>query len=84
MGFVYEEEKLELKVGDKVYPFTTPSAKQQQLTSLKFRNADDNTDAVDLYIEFFESLGLPKEVLEKMSMKGLTDLFSYALGSKKN
>jgi hypothetical protein len=84
MGFTYEDEELELNYKGTSYKFRAPSAFEQKETSRKFREADDKTDAVDLYIEFFESLGLPKEILGKMTLKGLLDLFGYAVGSKKN
>lgn len=84
MGFVYEDEELELTYKGTVYKFRAPSAFEQKEMSRKFREADENTDAVDLYVGFFETLGLPKDVLGKMSLKGLLDLFSYSVGSKKN
>lgn len=84
MGFQYEDEELELNYKGTVYKFRAPSALEQRATSKKFREASDDVDALDLYVEFFENLGLPKEVLEKMTMKGLMELFSYSLGAKKN
>lgn len=84
MGFVYEEEELELTYKGTVYKFRQPSAYEQKEISKTFRQADENTDAVDLYISFFKSLGLPEEILGKMSLTGLLDLFSYAVGAKKN
>lgn len=84
MGFTYEDEKLELNYGGKTYEFRAPSALEQKATAKKFREADENTDASDLYLDFFKSLGLPEEVLVKMSMKGLMGLFEYAVGAKKN
>lgn len=84
MSFNYEDEKLELNYSGTKYPFRAPSALEQKATARKFREADENTDASDLYIEFFKSLGLPEEVLIKMSMKGLMGLFEYAVGAKKN
>lgn len=84
MGFQYEDEELELIYKGKTYKFRAPSALEQRMTSKKFREAGPEADAVELYLEFFADLGLPRDILEKMSMKGLMDLFSYALGSKKN
>jgi hypothetical protein len=84
MGFVYEEEELELTFKGDVLKFRQPSAFEQKEMSKKFKNADENTDAVDLYIEFFKQLGLPEDVLGKMSLKGLLDLFGYVVGTKKN
>ena len=84
MGFQYDDEELELIYKGQSYKFRAPSAMEQRATSKKFREADEDVDAVALYTDFFVSLGLPLEVLEKMSMKGLMDLFSYSLGAKKN
>jgi hypothetical protein len=84
MSFEYHEETLELKIKDQVYPFRSPSAYDQKELSKKFKEATDDMQAVDLYIEFFVGLGLPKEVLAKLSMKGLLGLFEYAVGAKKN
>jgi hypothetical protein len=84
MGFVYEEEELELTYKGVAHKFRQPSAYEQKEMSKKFKAADENTDAVDVYIEFFKQLGLPEEVLGKMSLKGLLDLFGYAVGTKKN
>lgn len=84
MGFKYEDEKLELDFKGTIYMFRAPSALEQQAVSKKFKHADENTDALDLYIEFFESLGIPKDVSSQMSMKGIVELFSYAVGAKKN
>lgn len=86
MGYKYEDETLELEYGGETHKFRAPSALEQKATARKFREAtnDDTVDASDLYIEFFTNLGLPKEVLVKMSMKGLMGLFEYAVGAKKN
>jgi restriction endonuclease S subunit len=84
VSFVYQEEELELKIKDESFKFRQPSAYEQKAMAKKFREADEQTEAVDIYIDFFVSLGLPKEVLEKMSLKGLLDLFAYTVGSKKN
>lgn len=84
MGFQYEDEELELNYKGTVHKFRAPSAYEQKELAEKFKDADETTNAVDLYIGFFEALGLQKEVLGKMSMKGLLGLFEYAVGSKKN
>lgn len=82
--FVYEEEELSLKIKGQAHTFRQPSAYEQKALSQRFKEADENTDAVDLYVGFFVELGLPKEVVSKMSMKGLVDLLGYATGAKKN
>ena len=84
MGFVYEDEELELTYKGEVHKFRAPSAYEQKAMAKKFKESDEKTDAVDLYIEFFKELGLPEDVLGKMSLKGLLDLFAYAVGAKKN
>ena len=84
MSFEYVEEEMSLKYKGEVYKFRQPSAYEQKEISKTFRLADENTDAVDLYIDFFKLLGLPSEVLLGMSLQGLLDLFSYAVGAKKN
>jgi hypothetical protein len=84
MGFQYEDEELELIYKGQTYKYRAPSAVEQQNTGKKFKSADESTDVIGIYLNFFEGLGLPKEVLEKMSTKGLSDLFVYTLGSKKN
>ena len=84
MGFQYEDEELELTYKGQTYKYRAPSAVEQQVTAKKFKDADETVGAADLYINFFVELGLPKEVLEKMSMKGLTDMFLYTVGAKKN
>jgi hypothetical protein len=84
MGYEYIEEQLELKYKGEVYPFRPASAYEQRALNNKFKEADENTDAVDLYINFFKELGLPEEVLSKMSLKGLLGLFDYTIGTKKN
>ncbi len=84
MGFEYKEEELDLTFKGEVYKFRQPSAYEQKEITKTFRQADADTDAVDLYINFFKELGLPEEVLGKMSLQGLLDLFSYAVGAKKN
>jgi len=82
--FEYQEEELSLKMGDKVYNFRQPSAYEHKLISRKFKEADENTDAVDIYQDFFIRLGLPEEVVQKLPFKGLVDLFGYSVGAKKN
>jgi hypothetical protein len=84
MGFQYEDEELELVYKGTTHKYRAPSAVEQQGIAKKFRDIDENTDAVDLYIEFFEMLGIPKEVLQKMSVRGISDMFVYTVGSKKN
>lgn len=84
MSFVYEDEMLELNYKGEVYKFRQPSAVEQSAIGKKFREATEDQDGIQMYIEFFKSLGLPEDVLSKMSTKGLMDLFSYCLGTKKN
>lgn len=84
MGYVYEEKELELTVKGKVYKFRQPSAIEQKEMAVKFREASDDTHAVDMYVDFFVNLGIPKDVLVKFSMEGLIGLFGYAVGAKKN
>lgn len=84
MGFEYIEQELELKIKDKVYKFREPSAYEQKQISKKFREADENTDAVDLYLDFFAQLGLSREIIGNLSFQGLIDLFSYSVSTKKN
>lgn len=84
MGFQYEDEELELNYKGESHKFRAPSAYEQKQLSDTFKNADESTDAVTIYVDFFVSLGLPKEIVSKMSMKGLLGLFEYAVGSKKN
>lgn len=84
MGFVYEDEELELNYKGTVHKYRQPSAFEQKELSKKFKEADEKTDAVDLYIDFFKVLGLPEDVLGKMSLKGLLGLFDYTVGAKKN
>jgi hypothetical protein len=82
--FTYEEEELKFSFKGQVYPFRQPSAYEQKAMSNKFKEADENTDAVDLYVDFFKSLGLPEDVLKKLPFKALVDLFGYSVGAKKN
>jgi len=84
VGYKYEDEELELNFKGQVVKFRAPSAREQQAVSKRFKEADENQDALDLYIEFFESLGISKEMTSQMSMKGIVELFSYAVGAKKN
>ena len=88
MGFVYEDEELELEYMGKKYKFRAPSAIEQDKTLKKFQDAGNTEDkkasATELYFEYFKDLGIPEEVLSKMTFKGLSDLFSYTVGAKKN
>jgi len=86
MGFTYEDEELEFTYKGVTHKFRAPSAVEQKQLSKKFRDAanDENVDASDLYIEMFVMLGLPLETMQKLSMRGLTELFSYTVGAKKN
>lgn len=84
MGFTYEDEELVLNFKGQVIKFRAPSAMEQQTVSKKFKAAGEDADALDLYMEFFESIGIPRDVISKMSMKGIMELFSYAVGAKKN
>lgn len=84
MSFEYVDEILELKYQGQSYSFRAPSALEQKQIAKDFKNASEETDVIEMYVSFFVQLGLPKEVLEKMSVKGIVDLFSYAVGSKKN
>jgi hypothetical protein len=84
MGFEYVEEELSLKYKGNEYKFRQPSAFEQKDIGRKFKEATEDTDAVDIYVQFFVGLGLPEDVVNKLSMKGLLDLFGYAVGAKKN
>ncbi len=82
-GFKYEAEELSLEIGDKKYPFREPSHIEQSSLKAKFESASPE-NAFNIYIDFFVGLGLPKEPLDKMSVRGLIGLFEYAVGAKKN
>jgi len=84
MSFEYKEENLVLIYKGQNYEFRAPSAIEQRQISRKFKEADENADVVGLYVDFFVQLGCPQDVLEKMSMTGLLDLFAYSVGAKKN
>lgn len=85
MGFKYEDEELELELKDQKIKFRAPSALEQKAISKKLKEFDEETeDPVEIYMAFFESLGLSREVTGKMSFKGLMDLFGYSVGVKKN
>lgn len=87
MGFIYEDEELELTYKGTTYKFRAPSAFEQQEVLRTFKQTEENQkqgDGIQIYIDFFVNLGLTEEVLKKMSLKGLLDLFSYSVGSKKN
>lgn len=85
MGYEYKDEELELKVRGKVYKFRQPSAMEQKKLGEQFKEAKEGIDdAVEIYIGFFEKLGLPRDVLESMSFKGLVGLLEYSNGIKKN
>jgi hypothetical protein len=86
MGFTYEDEELELVYKTEIYKFRAPSAIEEKALSAEFQayKPGESKDPVDLYIDFFVNLGLPAEVLSKMSSKGLTALLAYATGTKKN
>lgn len=84
MGFTYEDETLTLSYKGVDYTFRAPSVIEQRKLGKAFKEADEGIDAFDLYINFFKELGLPEEVLSKMSMKGIISLFEYAVGVKKN
>lgn len=87
MGFIYEDEELELTYKGVAHKFRTPSVVEQKQFNKKLGKAneeDATVDVFDLYIEFFKNLGLPEEVLTKMSTKGLSGLFEYSIGLKKS
>jgi len=89
MGYKYEDEELEFEYKGQVYKFRAPSAVEQKAVSKKFKEydiekAEPDSDPIDLYINFFVELGLPLDVVSKMSSKGLFGLFEYAIGTKKN
>lgn len=84
MSFEYKDEELVLVVRGTKYPFRAPSAKEQRQIAKTFKEANEDMDVLEIYVGFFVALGLPREVLETMSMRGLVDLFTYAIGGKKN
>ena len=87
MGFQYEDESLELNYKGQSYAFRAPSHLENKalVANLRAMKAgDDSIDPIDEYVNFLVSLGIPKEILEKMSVKGILSLFEYSVGAKKN
>lgn len=84
--FQYEDEQLPVKIKGKEYSLRAPSAKEQDDISKMFTDAKgkEGVSAVEIYANFFETIGLPKEVSMSMTLKGMVDLFSYVVGAKKN
>jgi len=83
--FEYNEAKLELNIKGTKYEIREPSAQEQEEISGEFKDVSESgKSAVQIYTDFFEKLGLKKDVTMGMSMNGLLALFAYVVGSKKN
>lgn len=80
--FEINEEKVSVKIMGKAYTLRAPSAREHQEWSKKFSNPEG--DPVELFEQFFESIGLEKETSAKLTLTQLGNLFQHVTGLKKS
>lgn len=85
---VYElsDDKMQIKIKGQVYEMSEPTIDQTKAVQKRFEdcNVAEGQDPIDIYVDFVVELGLPQEIAKGLSVRKLTDLYSYAVGLKKN
>lgn len=76
------EEKVEIVVGSQNYFVKVPSLKKFGELDTQLKKLDP-TQIAGAYSDFFETLGLPKQVSDQFTLKNWTQLIEEITGSKK-
>ncbi len=85
--FEIKQETMQVKLSGEVIEFRAPTSLEEESLSLAFKEFDVETSSSHptvIYKDFLGKLGIPREKLDQLSSKNITDLFSFAIGSKKN
>jgi len=75
--------KKRVKIGEKSFELGEPTVAMAARLGTIQDGASD-LDKLKYAVEFMESLGLPREVSEELSVEAFKALIDYILGSKKN
>lgn len=79
---IVTDEKMEIDVNGKIYGVTVPSLKKFSDLDKKVKSLNSD-DIADFYCDYFNDLGLPKEVSSNFSLKNWTMLIEGITGIKK-
>ena len=80
---IKERTTLEIALFGTEFRITKPSAVELQTVQDRIGDAP-SSEALGLWIKWFEDLGIARESLEKLELSQLLDLVSFVTGSKKN
>lgn len=85
MDFVFEakEKKMNVNLYGEKYTMRVPKISEYNEISEKIKSADPK-DVVSIYFDFFVSLGLPREALDKFDAVDFQEFVSFVLFPKKN
>lgn len=76
------DEKVEVLVNSQQYFIKVPSLKKFGEMDSDLKKMDP-TKIADYYSDFFETLGLPKQVSDQFTLKNWTQIIEEMTGSKK-
>lgn len=79
--FVAKEKKIKVTVGGKSYEMSSPKVSDVQEINQKIKG--NETNSLDVYAEFFDKLGLPKEVCLSMDAEDFISFCEFVLAPKK-
>jgi predicted methyltransferase len=77
-----EDSKIVLTIDGVEYSLRQPLV--GDLRKLAKMQETNPSETIEIIISFISALGLPNEILDNMSVKTITDLFSFISGVKKN
>ena len=74
-----QKPKADVKVGASVYQMDVPSVRQSQAFKDKME-AGEKGKEFDIFVEFIETLGMPRQVVEELSIEQVTRLTEGLMG----
>lgn len=72
---------VKVKLGTDCFDMSVPSVKNSMEFSKLVESCSDDFSRTELFVDFMSKLGLPKEVIEELSLQQLTMLSEGLMGS---
>ena len=78
-----KRRKLQIKLDGESYEMSFPTVKQMADYKTDLDSQDDDSQTIEVMANFFDSLGLPKEVCYSLELDHLSQISEELAGSKK-
>lgn len=85
MDFVVSSKKLRLVIDGVGHEFRAPSIADTEWLAEQMSEAGTNArKSIEIYCEFFERLGLSRDIFKQLHQDSLTEFLNHVLVGKKN